>query len=146
MSDSADVSDYAWMTNGKNDPPVPGPDPASPLSPAWFDSLLRDKTSEYLSEALEAVMGRLKSRPGDKFFTALRFACERDAEIARITLDAGSEHWAVRKDGTIISVFPDLALPINEHPDLQHLSEDIFVPSRALADELPKWIRRRAGR
>jgi hypothetical protein len=97
-------------TESKGNPVVSDPDPASPLSPEWFHVMFRDVTSEYLRDALSAFMGWLQHRPGDIFMMALSYACERDAEIAKITLATGSEHWAVRKDGTIISVFPALLL------------------------------------
>lgn len=121
------------MTNRKNNP-----DPASPLSPEWFRELFSDVTREYLRDAFKAVPGTLKHRPGTTFWTALSYACERDAEITRITSAKGSEHWVVRKDGTIIGVFPDLDPKSAEHPDLKHLSDDIFVPGRGLAEQLPK--------
>lgn len=142
-SESAGVS--GSKPESKGNPVVADPDPASPLSPEWFRAMFRDMTSEYVRDALGAFIGWLKHRPVDTFMMALNYACERDAEIAKITLATGSEHWAVRKDGTIISVFPDLDPEIEEHPDLKHLSDDIFVPARAVAEQLPR-LRWPAGR
>lgn len=133
---SAGGSRSAPESNGN--PAVSDPDPAAPLSPEWLRAMVQDTTSDFLRDALKDFVGWLK-RPGDKFMIALTYAVERDADIAKITLATGSEHWAVKKDGTIIAVFPDLDGQIAEHPDLQHLSDDLFVPARGLvAHQLPE--------
>jgi hypothetical protein len=128
------------MTNPKSD--LPG----ASNSPEWLRGMVNDVAGEYVRDVLKGVVRWLTHRPPDTFMMALNYGCERDAEIAKITLATGSEHWAVRKDGTIICVFPDLDPPVAEHPDLKNLSEDIFVPARGVNEQLSWrwWPGRRA--
>jgi hypothetical protein len=141
-SKSAGVSSANTQSNGKS--AVPDSDSSSPLSPEWFRAVFRDAIGEYLGEAFRTLPRILRHRPGDQFMMALSYACERDAEIAQVTSGTGSGHWVVRKNGTIISVFPELE--VAEHPDLEHLSDDIFIPARALAEQLPKSMQWPTGR